>query len=92
MWLEIGQLKPGWCRQPVERGHVCVGGEFSGAGVKVIAEVGKRGLSAQRVVRMAREALGEEVVEHLLHFARSEQEEYDKAVTDYERARYFERI
>jgi glutamine synthetase len=39
-----------------------------------------------------REALGEEVVEHLLHFARSEQEEYDKAVTDYERARYFERI
>ena len=39
-----------------------------------------------------RDAFGDEVVEHLLHFARSEQEVYDKAVTDYERARYFERI
>ena len=35
---------------------------------------------------------GAEVADHLLHFARSEQEVYDKAVTDYERARYFERI
>ena len=34
----------------------------------------------------------EDVAEHLIHFARSEQAEYDKAVTDYERARYFERI
>ncbi|MCH7600094.1 MAG: glutamine synthetase [Myxococcales bacterium] len=41
---------------------------------------------------LMRAALGEEVVEHLLHFARSEQQIFDKAVTDYERARYFERI
>ncbi len=41
---------------------------------------------------LVREAFGEEVVEHLLHFARSEQRVFDKAVTDYERARYFERI
>ena len=41
---------------------------------------------------MMREALGEEVVEHLLHFARNEQALFDKAVTDFERARYFERI
>jgi glutamine synthetase len=40
----------------------------------------------------ARQALGEEVVEHYLHFYRKEQEAYDKAVTDWERQRYFERI
>jgi glutamine synthetase len=38
------------------------------------------------------EAFGSEVKEHLLHFARSEQRVYDQAVTDFERARYFERI
>ncbi|MCP5045437.1 MAG: glutamine synthetase [bacterium] len=41
---------------------------------------------------LVRNAFGDEVVEHLLHFARSEQEVYDKAVTDYERTRFFERI
>ncbi|TAJ97022.1 MAG: glutamine synthetase [Candidatus Manganitrophaceae bacterium] len=40
----------------------------------------------------AKRALGEEVVEHYLHFYRTEQESYDKAVTDWERRRYFERI
>lgn len=40
----------------------------------------------------AKRALGEEVVEHYLHFYRTEQEAYDKAVTDWERRRYFERI
>lgn len=37
-------------------------------------------------------ALGEEVAAHYLHFYRTEQEAYDKAVTDWERKRYFERI
>ena len=40
----------------------------------------------------ARRAFGAEVVEHYAHFYRSEVEAYDKAVTDWERARYFERI
>jgi glutamine synthetase len=42
--------------------------------------------------KFATSALGEEVVEHYLHFYRKEQEGYDKAVTDWERKRYFERI
>ena len=41
---------------------------------------------------LVRGAFGDDVVEHLLHFARSEQLVFDKAVTDFERARYFERI
>lgn len=40
----------------------------------------------------AREALGAEVVEHYAHFFRVEQEAYDRAVTDWERRRYFEQI
>lgn len=40
----------------------------------------------------AREAFGTPVVEHLLHFARTELAAYETAVTDFERVRYFERI
>lgn len=40
----------------------------------------------------ARQALGEDVVEHYLHFFKTEQAAYDKAVTDWERSRYFEQI
>jgi glutamine synthetase len=38
----------------------------------------------------AREALGENVVEHYLHFFRTEQRKFDAVVTDWERKRYFE--
>jgi glutamine synthetase len=39
-----------------------------------------------------RRAFGADVVEHYTHFFRSEADQFDKAVTDWERARYFERI
>src|SRR5207245_1374021 len=42
--------------------------------------------------KAAREAFGDEVVEHYLHAARAEQASFDKAVTCWERERYFERI
>jgi glutamine synthetase len=40
----------------------------------------------------AKQAFGEEVVEHYSHFYRTEAAAYDAAVTDWERKRYFERI
>jgi glutamine synthetase len=40
----------------------------------------------------AKKAFGEEAVEHYAHFFRSEVAAFDAAVTDWERARYFERI
>jgi glutamine synthetase len=40
----------------------------------------------------ARRAFGQDVVEHYSHFYRTEAAAYDKAVTDWERRRYFERI
>jgi glutamine synthetase len=40
----------------------------------------------------AKKIFGEEVVGHYVHFFRTEEEAYRKAVTDWERRRYFERI
>ncbi|MCX6927814.1 MAG: glutamine synthetase family protein [Verrucomicrobia bacterium] len=40
----------------------------------------------------ARDAFGREVVEHYAHFFRTEADAADRAVTDWERRRYFERI
>jgi glutamine synthetase len=42
--------------------------------------------------RVARDAFGEEVLEHYLHTARLEQQAFDQAVTDWELMRGFERI
>ncbi|MBI2891773.1 MAG: glutamine synthetase [Nitrospirae bacterium] len=42
--------------------------------------------------RFAREAFGEDAVEHYAHFFRTEQAAFHRAVTDWERRRYFERI
>lgn len=42
--------------------------------------------------QFAERVFGKEVVEHYSHFYRTEAAAYDKAVTDWERRRYFERI
>ncbi len=42
--------------------------------------------------KFARKVFGIDVVEHYLHFFRTEQQSFDNAVTDWERQRYFERI
>jgi glutamine synthetase len=41
---------------------------------------------------MARAAFGDQVVNHYLNYARTEQGLFDRFVTDWERKRYFERI
>ena len=41
---------------------------------------------------MARAAFGEDVVDHYLHYARTEQRSFEAAVTDWERFRSFERM
>jgi glutamine synthetase len=40
---------------------------------------------------MLRQAFGDAVVDHYLHFFRTEQRKSDESVTTWERARYFER-
>ncbi len=41
---------------------------------------------------LARQAFGDEVVDHYLHYARTEQAAFDTAVTDWEKFRSFERM
>ena len=40
---------------------------------------------------LARKAFGDDVVDHYLHFLRTEQRKFDEVITDWEKARYFER-
>lgn len=40
---------------------------------------------------MLKEAFGADVVEHYVHYFKTEQSKFDQVVTDWERARYFER-
>jgi glutamine synthetase len=49
------------------------------------------GIAALEHGSMARGAFGDQVVEHYLNYARTEQELFDRAVTCYERERFFER-
>ncbi len=51
----------------------------------------REGIAALEGGTMARKALGDDVVDHYLNYARTEQELFDKAVTCYERERMFER-
>ena len=41
--------------------------------------------------KWVRIVFGEEVINHYLHFFRIEQKKFNQVVTDWERARYFER-
>ena len=49
-------------------------------------------IAALETGTMARAAFGDQVVDHYLNYARTEQGLFDRYVTDWERRRYFERI
>jgi glutamine synthetase len=51
----------------------------------------REGVAALEAGTMARQALGDDVVDHYLNYARTEQELFDRAVTCYERERMYER-
>ena len=51
----------------------------------------REAIEALEAGTMARAAFGDQVVDHYLNYARTEQALFDKFVTDWERARYFER-
>lgn len=52
------------------------------------------GAATERLAQseVARAAFGDAAIDHLAHFYRTEQAAYDRAVTDWERRRYFEQI
>ncbi len=68
------------------------GDAYSAAGLPQVPGSLQDAVAALDASTFARGAFGDEVVEHLVHFFRTEQGAYDRAVTDWERRRYFEQI
>ncbi len=76
----------------IEPGPAFVGNVYEAAELPRVPETLERAILALEGSAFARQAFGDEVLDHLLHFARTERDAWEGAVTDYERARYFERI
>jgi len=70
----------------------CEGNAYESTSIPLVPRTLREAIAEFEKSRVAREALGEQVVEHYLHMARLEQEAHDRAVTCWELARNFERI
>lgn len=75
----------------LEPGPAFEGDVYAAEGLPHVPRSLPEAIAALEASDFAREAFGEDVVAHLLHFARAEQRAFDAAVTDWERARFFER-
>jgi glutamine synthetase len=71
---------------------VFVGDVYQAAGLPRVPATLRDATDAFAASTFVREAFGEDMQEHYTHFFREEQAAYDRAVTDWERWRYFERI
>ncbi|MDT0442899.1 glutamine synthetase family protein [Streptomyces johnsoniae] len=69
----------------------CTGNAYTGDAEHVPAAL-RDAAALWRASTLARDAFGEEVVDHYANMARVEQEAHDTAVTDWERYRSFERL
>jgi glutamine synthetase len=79
-------------RNRIEPPGLFEGNMYSAASLPRVPATLRDAIAALEQSAFAREAFGPDVVEHYLHFFTTEQKCYDKAVTDWERARYFEQI
>jgi glutamine synthetase len=76
----------------IDPGPAFQGDAYAAEGLPRIPGRLAEAIAAFEASELAREAFGEAVIAHLLHFARTEQEAFDARVTDVERQRYFERV
>ena len=79
-------------RHQIEPPAMFAGDVYTAQGLPHVPRTLSAAIHAFESSRFAREAFGAEVVEHYLHFFKTEQSAYDNAVTDWERKRYFEQI
>lgn len=68
------------------------GNAYSQAGIPNVPFSLEEAVRELEKSRIAQEVFGADVVEHYLHYAQAELSAYRKAVTSWEKARYFERI
>ena len=76
----------------LDPGPAFVGDVYTAEGLSQVPTSLVEAIALLERSEFARGAFGDEVVDHLLHFARSEQAAVDREVSDVERRRYFERI
>ena len=78
--------------QQIEPPPAFVGDVYSASGSALLPRTLEEAVGLFERSEFAREAFGRDVVDHYAHFYRGEAEGYRRAVTDWERERYFERI
>ena len=76
--------------QKLELGPAFTGNAYE-SDVKRFPHALRDAIAALEKGTMARKALGDDVVDHYLNYARTEQAQFDKVVTGYERERLYER-
>lgn len=79
-------------RNQIEPPPIFEGDVYSARDLPQVPRTLREAIRELEASAFARQAFGDEVVEHYLHFYKTEQIAYDRAVTDWERARYFEQI
>jgi glutamine synthetase len=78
-------------RNRIEPPEIFQGDIYASRDLPRIPTTLREAISEFEQCELAREAFGEDVYEHYLHFLRTEQRKFDEVVTCWERARYFER-
>lgn len=79
-------------KEKLDCGDPYVGDAYKDASLPRLPSGLEHAANALDASAFARKAFGKDVVEHYVHLARLEVEEWGKAVTDWERRRYFDRI
>ena len=73
-------------------GEIFSGDVYTAKNLPQVPKTLRDAIAAFEGSSFVREAFGDFVVDHYLHFFKTEQSLYDNAVTDWERVRYFEQI
>jgi len=76
----------------IEPPNIFTGDVYSAADLPQVPRTLKDAIQRLEASQFARQTFGDDVVDHYLHFFKVEQSQYEQAVTDWERKRYFEQI
>jgi glutamine synthetase len=79
-------------RNQIEPPAIFEGDVYSAKHLPQVPRTLSAAIAALESSAFARQAFGDDVVDHYLHFFKTEQAAFDRAVTNWERARYFEQI
>jgi glutamine synthetase len=88
----FARLRTGRRREKIEPPEAFVGDIYQASNLPRVPHTLAQATDLFEKSEFAKRAFGPAVHEHYTHFYRTETQAYDKAVTDWERRRYFERI